>query len=348
MVKQIHQKAAAIQDNMDEAWDKLESLEEAYHDMLTKVHRLQSNKVCLGQLTGEDYPGELHPEQCPCVEQKEKEELDKQQQEERERRKRQEEEIRQKEAQIRREKERERRERILETRKKKFYSQLQQPLAALRQQQERRQQRIQESVVRFKKLRRSKSSSASSNQDDTEMSSAALQDTQDLDQDQTKLNLPPGILLKTSPTDLTRLEASRRRPRMDDIDLDMQPRSRLSSRPSLLSRIMEKSDGRHLDLVVMDGSIKSLGYNYVEDGGMFQEELTVKDLDLEEEGEDATADDQPSEMASEEEAVTDAFAEEEKEAKEVVKVEATKTEEETREEESRIPFGQFLDLMEVF
>ena len=47
---------------MNKAWDKLDNLEAAYDDMLMKVHRLQSNRVCLGKLTGEDYPGEEHLE----------------------------------------------------------------------------------------------------------------------------------------------------------------------------------------------------------------------------------------------------------------------------------------------
>ncbi len=122
MVKQIYQKADVIKENMNEAWDKLENLENAYHDMLMRVHRLQSNKVCLGLLTGEDYPGEEHPEVCPCVDNKEKEELDRKKQEERER----EEERKRQEERERKAMEKQRRERILEMRKKRFYSRMHQ------------------------------------------------------------------------------------------------------------------------------------------------------------------------------------------------------------------------------
>ena len=53
---------------------KLEGLESAYHDMMLRVQRLQSNRVCLGLLTGCDYPGERHPHNCPCADQRVKEE----------------------------------------------------------------------------------------------------------------------------------------------------------------------------------------------------------------------------------------------------------------------------------
>ena len=35
-------------------------------------------------------------------------------------------------------------------------------------------------------------------------------------------------------------------------------------------RLMEKADGRPLDLVVMDGSIKKMGYSFMEEGAMFK------------------------------------------------------------------------------
>jgi len=53
MVRQIYQKAESIKPNLNEAWGKLEDLEQAYHDMIMRVTRIQSNKVCLGKLTGE-------------------------------------------------------------------------------------------------------------------------------------------------------------------------------------------------------------------------------------------------------------------------------------------------------
>jgi hypothetical protein len=122
MVKQIYQKAEVIKDNMAEAWGKIDGLETAYHDMLMRVHRLQSNRVCLGLLTGTDYPGECHPHNCPCTEVKIKEEKDRKKQEERQR----EEVTKKKEESEKRERERNRREMIIESRKKRFYSRMQQ------------------------------------------------------------------------------------------------------------------------------------------------------------------------------------------------------------------------------
>ena len=46
MVKQIYQKADTIKENMDNVWEKLEALENAYHDMLMRCTRIQSNRCC--------------------------------------------------------------------------------------------------------------------------------------------------------------------------------------------------------------------------------------------------------------------------------------------------------------
>ena len=86
----------------------------------TKVHRLQSNRVCLGLLTGQDYPGESHPDNCPCTAHREREEKDRKKQEQRKK----EEEEKKKEIEEKREVERQRREKILEQRKKRFYSKM--------------------------------------------------------------------------------------------------------------------------------------------------------------------------------------------------------------------------------
>jgi len=40
--------------------------------------------------------------------------------------------------------------------------------------------------------------------------------------------------------------------------------------------------GRHIDLLVMDGSLKRMGYKYEEEGSMFREELTVKSVKVDE------------------------------------------------------------------
>ena len=63
-----------ISENLCDVKSKLEGLESAYHDMMLRVQRLQSNRVCLGLLTGCDYPGERHPHNCPCADQRVKEE----------------------------------------------------------------------------------------------------------------------------------------------------------------------------------------------------------------------------------------------------------------------------------
>ena len=63
-----------IAENLCDVKSKLDGLESAYHDMMMRVHRLQSNRVCLGLLTGCDYPGERHPDNCPCADQRVKEE----------------------------------------------------------------------------------------------------------------------------------------------------------------------------------------------------------------------------------------------------------------------------------
>ena len=81
---------------------------------------MQSNRVCLGLLTGQDYPGESHPNNCPCTAFREKEEKDRQKLELRKR----EEEQKKRETEERRETERVRREKMIEQRKKRFYSQM--------------------------------------------------------------------------------------------------------------------------------------------------------------------------------------------------------------------------------
>ena len=60
LVRQINQKSEVIKQNMKEAWDKLEYLEQTYNGMLMKTHRLQSNRICLQVLSGEAEDG--HPD----------------------------------------------------------------------------------------------------------------------------------------------------------------------------------------------------------------------------------------------------------------------------------------------
>ena len=104
---------------MSIVWKNLELLEETYEQIFLKTHRIQANRVCLGDLTGVDFLGEKHPENCPCERRAEKERLDR---ERMERRRREEEERRMKEEQeVRRQEKQKRLDQQLEMKKKQFY-----------------------------------------------------------------------------------------------------------------------------------------------------------------------------------------------------------------------------------
>ena len=146
MVRQIFQKAEVIKQNMTETWTKLEDLEGSYQQMMLRIHRLQvifldttrwlfqtaasvmhflfnfrqSNRVCLGLLTGKDYPGESHPTDCPCSAVEAKEAEDRKRQEERRRI----EAEAKRNLEEKREVERIKREQVLDMRKKRFYSKM--------------------------------------------------------------------------------------------------------------------------------------------------------------------------------------------------------------------------------
>ena len=61
---------------MSTVWRNLELLEETYEQIFLKTHRIQANRVCLGDLTGVDFLGEKHPVNCPCEKKAEKDRLD--------------------------------------------------------------------------------------------------------------------------------------------------------------------------------------------------------------------------------------------------------------------------------
>jgi hypothetical protein len=65
VVRQIHQKADVIKQNMSDAWAKLDQLESTYNSMIMKTHRLQSNKICLELLSGEK--GDGHPDHVKII-----------------------------------------------------------------------------------------------------------------------------------------------------------------------------------------------------------------------------------------------------------------------------------------
>lgn len=64
-------------------WKNLELIEETYEQIFLKTHRIQANRVCLGDLTGVDFRGEKHPVNCPCEKKAAKERLDKERMERR-------------------------------------------------------------------------------------------------------------------------------------------------------------------------------------------------------------------------------------------------------------------------
>ena len=104
---------------MSQVWKNLEYIEENYEKIFLKTHRIQANRVCLGDLTGTDFIGEKHPTNCPCEKRAEKERLDK---ERIQRRKFEEEEkIRKKEEKERRIEKQNKIDQQIEMKKKQFY-----------------------------------------------------------------------------------------------------------------------------------------------------------------------------------------------------------------------------------
>ena len=119
IVQQIMTSSKNIKENMSTVWRNLELLEETYEQIFLKTHRIQANRVCLGDLTGVDFRGEKHPVNCPCEKRAAKERLDK---ERLERRRREEEEARRRKEQEERRKEKQKRlDQQLEMKKKQFY-----------------------------------------------------------------------------------------------------------------------------------------------------------------------------------------------------------------------------------
>ena len=110
---------------MSTVWRNLELLEETYEQIFLKTHRIQANRVCLGDLTGVDFLGEKHPVNCPCEKKAEKDRLDRERLERRRREEEEEEELRRgRELEQQEEARRERQRRLdsqLESKKKQFY-----------------------------------------------------------------------------------------------------------------------------------------------------------------------------------------------------------------------------------
>ena len=103
---------------MSLVWKNLEFLEEQYEQMFLKTHRIQANRVCLGDLTGVDFLGEKHPVNCPCEKRAAKDKLDK---ERMDRRKIEEEERKVQERKIEKQKKLDQQ---IEMKKKQFYKKM--------------------------------------------------------------------------------------------------------------------------------------------------------------------------------------------------------------------------------
>ena len=106
-------------------WKNLELIEETYEQIFLKTHRIQANRVCLGDLTGVDFRGEKHPVNCPCEKKAAKERLDRERME----RRRAEEEERKRlqhlqEIQEKREENQKKMDLQIEMKKKEFYKKM--------------------------------------------------------------------------------------------------------------------------------------------------------------------------------------------------------------------------------
>ena len=311
MVRQIFQKADVIKQNMGEAWEKLDDLESSYQQMLLRIHRLQSNRVCIGLLTGQDYPGEQHPVNCPCSVQKAKEREDQRRQEER----RKIEEQAKRELEEKRETERLRREKIIEMRKKRFYSKM--------------KSERQKSVVRLDSKETIQSSASETDKGPGSIPSGTLS----------------GSIKDTIfDEDITRLDQarfSRKSTIMDDLEGSIDTPPVLG----LIKQVIESDESgkyKPSDLIVMDGKVKTLVPQFTEDGGMVRQTVFVDSI--------------PEFEVEKESSIKDSIHEEEEEEEEedVLDICSRKTtpREESDSHHSRpkslTPFGDFLDIMEVF
>jgi len=103
-------------------------------------------------------------------------------------------------------------------------------------------------------------------------------------------------------------------------------------------------------LLVMDGSLKKIGYKYEEEGFMFKEELTVRSVAVDE---DALLDSKEANKEEEEDLdlATEMEMEELPKEEEMTDLEMVKEEVKEEKLETKVEkrdIGEFLDLMEVF
>lgn len=142
-------------------------------------------------------------------------------------------------------------------------------------------------------------------------------------------------------------------PQRDVTKLDQGVLSKRSSKATL-SQISEltstsiKPKFKPLDLIVMDGNIKSLTTEWVEEGGMIFEKLRVESIpELDEEIPREPPEETPGELAMEEEPSgaddtimdeTESLVHDDPEYKSITRLQTT----------DGVPFDKFLDLMEFF
>ena len=326
LVRQIFQKADVIKQHMGEAWDKLDDMESAYQGMLLKVARLQSNRVCLGSLTGKNYPGEDHPNNCPCTQQLQKEKEDRKRAMERARII---EEEKRREVEARRQVERQKRERIIDYKKKRFYSKMQPGMSPQKR-----------AGVNF--------------EGDNVLSG------QDLSSDETLKDIPDEALLiegydpKPRPSkvfggqDLTKLDEAKR-PKGEMSSLLMDDLDQTAPKSGLIAQMdaLKGTRFEEMDLILMDGGMKSLKTKFTEEGGVIRESISVEsipelDRHLEEHfkpEEDGSLDDKKEDYAESEVELP------------IPRSPISPTAPSERSEEgpkSTTPYGDFLDIMEIF
>jgi hypothetical protein len=318
LVRQIFQKADVIKQHMGEAWDKLDDMESAYQHMLLKVARLQSNRVCLGSLTGKNYPGEDHPHNCPCAQQLHKENEDRKRAQER---KWIIDEEKRREQEVKRTVERQKREQIMEYKKKHFYNKMQPGISPKKR-----------AGVVF-----------DGNADGDDETLKDIPDSTILDGYDDR-----GRRIKAiAGEDLTMLDEARR-PRgemsaliMDDLDGSTKKSGLLAQMETLKGTRFED-----LDLIMMDGGMKSLKTKFTEEGGVIRESISLESIpEL-----DKLIEDQ---LKSEEQEVFKKEEEEESEVDLPVTARSTKSptavsEKSAEGPKSATPFGEFLDIMEIF
>ena len=324
LVRQIFQKADVIKQHMGEAWDKLDDMESAYQGMLLKVARLQSNRVCLGSLTGKNYPGEDHPNNCPCTQQLQKEKEDRKRALERKLI----EEEKRREQDARRQVDRQKRERLIDYKKKRFYSKMQPGMSP--------QKRV---GVNF--------------EDDDGIAG------RDLSSDETLKDIPDEALIiegydvkgrrskAMAGEDLTKLDEAKR-PKGEMSALILDDLDRTAPKSGLLAQMdaLKGTRFEEMDLIMMDGGMKSLKTKFTEEGGVIRESISVESIpELDQHLEEHFKSEEGSVREEKED-----YAESEIELPipRSPKSPTAASERSVEGPKSTTPFGDFLDIMEIF